>query len=288
MEQIVESRLRNLDHIVLAVRDLEAAASFFERLGFQIGARNRHPWGTENRLIQFDGSFIELITIGSDPSKIPPHGAGQFSFGAFVRDYLGQREGIAMLVLTSDDAIADAGRFDRAGIGSFDPFYFERMGRRPDGSAALVAFTLAFATNANAPLAAFFVCQHHFPRNFWNPAFQRHSNGGRSILSVEMAVPDPSIHAAFLSDFTGRPAAREARELHFQLGNGCLRVAADAVRGAIPRHHAVSIEMPDIASFVARLNAEGIAYDAIEDGVCLPAERNFGTELRFRRKAADR
>lgn len=283
----MESKLRNLDHIVLAVRDLEAAASFFEKLGFQTGTRNRHPWGTENRLIQFGGSFVELITVGIAPSEIPPHGPRQFSFGAFVRDYLDHGEGIAMLVLTSDDAIADAGRFAEAGIGNFDPFYFERMGRHPDGSAAHVAFTLAFATNSNAPLAAFFVCQHHFPENFWNPAFQRHPNGGRSILSVEMAVPDPSVHAAFLSDFTGTSAAPEAPELLFQLGNGCLRVATDTVPGAIPRHHAVTIEIPDIPNFVARLNAQGITYDAIEDGVSLPPDRSFGAELRFKRENTD-
>ena len=38
---------RPLDHLVLAVRDLDAAAAFYRALGFQVGARNRHPWGTE-------------------------------------------------------------------------------------------------------------------------------------------------------------------------------------------------------------------------------------------------
>jgi hypothetical protein len=33
---------RGLDHIVHAVRDLEAAADLYRRLGFTVGARNRH------------------------------------------------------------------------------------------------------------------------------------------------------------------------------------------------------------------------------------------------------
>ena len=41
---------RSIDHLVVAVRDLDGAARFYERLGFQVGSRNRHPWGTENRL----------------------------------------------------------------------------------------------------------------------------------------------------------------------------------------------------------------------------------------------
>ncbi len=47
---------RRIDHLVLAVRDLDAAGLFYERLGFQVGARNRHPWGTENRIVQFQSS----------------------------------------------------------------------------------------------------------------------------------------------------------------------------------------------------------------------------------------
>jgi len=34
---------RGLDHIVHAVRDLDAAADLYRRLGFTVGARNRHP-----------------------------------------------------------------------------------------------------------------------------------------------------------------------------------------------------------------------------------------------------
>jgi catechol 2,3-dioxygenase-like lactoylglutathione lyase family enzyme len=52
---------RGLDHIVHAVRDLDAAAELYRGLGFTIGARNRHPWGTHNHIIEFAGVFIELL-----------------------------------------------------------------------------------------------------------------------------------------------------------------------------------------------------------------------------------
>jgi catechol 2,3-dioxygenase-like lactoylglutathione lyase family enzyme len=41
-----------LDHVVHAVRDLDAAAELYRRLGFTVGARNRHAWGTHNHLVQ--------------------------------------------------------------------------------------------------------------------------------------------------------------------------------------------------------------------------------------------
>ena len=130
---------RRLDHLVVTVRDLDGAAGSYQRLGFQVGARNRHPWGTENRIIQFPGSFIELITVG-EGADIPPHEPRRFSFGAFVREALARREGLAMLALASADARADAAAFAEAGIGDFEPFFFERKARRPDGSETRVAF----------------------------------------------------------------------------------------------------------------------------------------------------
>jgi catechol 2,3-dioxygenase-like lactoylglutathione lyase family enzyme len=162
---------RHIDHLVIAVRDLDGAARLYERLGFVVGGRNRHPWGTENRLVQFGRSYLELIAIG-EGAEIPPHAPRAFSFGAFVRDYLARREGLAMLALSTDDARGDATSLAQAGIGGFEPFHFSRRGRRPDGSDAEVAFTLAFARDAAAPDAGFFVCQHHRPENFWDDARQ--------------------------------------------------------------------------------------------------------------------
>ena len=58
------SGARGIDHLVLPVGDLDAAAGHYEAMGFMVGARNRQPWGTENRLVQFPGSFLELIALG--------------------------------------------------------------------------------------------------------------------------------------------------------------------------------------------------------------------------------
>lgn len=112
--------MRHIDHVVVAVRDLDGAADLYARLGFQVGPRNRHPWGTENRIIQFRQSFIELITVLED-ADIPPHAPGRFSFGAFVRDYLQRREGLAMLVLSSADDTADAARFAQGASATSPP-----------------------------------------------------------------------------------------------------------------------------------------------------------------------
>ena len=75
-----------------AVHDLDAAGDAYARLGFTVGARNRHPWGTHNRIVQFPGVFIELLSIG-EMERISPARPGSVSFGTFTRDFLarGQR-----------------------------------------------------------------------------------------------------------------------------------------------------------------------------------------------------
>lgn len=184
---------RGLDHIVHAVRDLDAAADFYRRLGFQVGSRNRHPavWGTQNHIVQLPGTYIELLGLG-DTSQTVPHGSRSFSFGAFNRDFLARAQGLSMLVLEGQGA-ADAATFRAAGIGDFEPFEMAREARRADGTTVRVAFTLCFARDAAAPDIGAFTIRHHTPEYFWNPAFQVHANMAAAVAGVVLVADIPAI-----------------------------------------------------------------------------------------------
>src|ERR1039457_1637125 len=110
-----------LDHIVHAVRDLDAAAEVYRRAGFTVGVRNRHPWGTHNRIVQLKNCYIEILEV-AEPEKIVPHGARSFLFGAYHRDFLARREGFSMLILNSSNAALDARWFESSGIGNSKVF----------------------------------------------------------------------------------------------------------------------------------------------------------------------
>jgi hypothetical protein len=183
------------------VRDLDAVGERYRALGFTVGARNRHPWGTHNAIVQFPGVFIELLTVG-EPGLIPPARPRSISFGGSTKDFLARGEGLSMLVLEGKGA-ADAEAFRAAGIGDFDVFDFEREGKRPDGSSVKVAFSLAFAADPKAPDTGFFTCQHHYPENFWNPAFQAHANGVTGVAGVVLVAENPADHHVFLKAFSG-------------------------------------------------------------------------------------
>lgn len=207
---------RAIDHVVIAVRDLDAAAGAVEALGFTVTPRAAHPdhMGTSNRLVQFaNRSFIELLEIdrphlqvGHDFAASPP----RFSFGAHAKAFMETGTGMAGLVLATDDARADIERFQAAGVETYAPQDFERRATLPDGSESTVAFSLAFATNPAMPGIVFFTCQNRFPENFWKPAFQSHANGATGIAGVTMVDDDPARHADFLgrlTDSTPEPIA---------------------------------------------------------------------------------
>lgn len=194
---------RALDHLVLAYRDLAAAAENYRRLGFQVGPRNRHPWGTENHIVQFDGAFLELVGLG-EGFRTPPADNPVYPFAGFIAEFLARREGLAMLALRSSDAEADRREFLRKGLGDLPRFDFARKGRRGDKEVD-VAFSLAFARSPAFPETGFFVCQQRFPENFWDAAAQAHPNGAVGVAELTFAHPEPAAVADFLAAFLEAP-----------------------------------------------------------------------------------
>lgn len=192
---------RGLDHIAHAVRDLDRAAEFYRRIGFTVGTRNRHPWGTHNCIVQFPGFFIEILTL-AEPEKLGDDGFSRL-FGRFNGDFLKKQEGFSILLLESRDAARDETVFREQGIAISDAMRFEREGKRPDGSAVKLAFSLVFARDPLAPETGFAVCQHHFPENFWNPAFQNHANGATGVAGIVFVADNPTDHHIFMSAFAG-------------------------------------------------------------------------------------
>jgi len=238
--------VRGLDHVVVAVRDLGAAAETWRDLGFAVTPRNDHAWGTSNHLVQLDGFFVELLSV-RDESLIPEHDGPAFSFGAFNRDFLKQGEGGSMLVLESRDPSADRQAFQDLGLQVYDPFSFERVANLADGGTARVGFDLTFLSDPDAPGLGFFTCYNRYPENFWKPDFQAHPNGAREILGLTMVAADPSDHHEFLGGFTGQREMRATSlGLELKTPRGLITVLSptayenlygEAARAALPDRH---------------------------------------------------
>jgi len=288
---------RDIDHLVIAVDDLEAARANWQALGFTVTPVARHPFGTANAVIQMDGMYIELLAVG-DPASIAEAGAGEFSFAAFNRDFLKRHQGISMLALASRDADQDRDDFEAAGLPVFAPFSFERMARGPDGVDSELGFSLTFTAERRLRQVGFFTCRHHHPENFWHPEFQRHQNGARRIASAVLATRDPADFHEFLGKLTGQhDMTSTSLGLIFDLGRSAIEVTTPVGYQAWfgepcepdPRRFlACRIAVTDLDETREVLEHGGITYSERLGTVVVPSSAANGVTLAFVDQAAFR
>ncbi|MEM7249903.1 MAG: VOC family protein [Pseudomonadota bacterium] len=217
---------RQLDHIVLAVRDLDREAAALEALGFTLTPRAMHEdrMGTSNRLAQFtDANFIELLEVDR-PGTLDDHAFDEspprFSFGAHIREFLNAREGMSMLVFRGEDSALDCADFAAAGLPSYAPFDFQRQAKLPDGKEVTVEFSLAFTTAPALPEVAFFTCHNRYPDLFWKSHFQAHANGATGIRHIYVIVDAPTTHAGYFATLVGSTPRLDAEEATIPCARG--------------------------------------------------------------------
>lgn len=168
--------LLRLDHVVVAVADLERTVARYTEAGFTVAPGGRHPGrNTSNALVVFaDGAYLELITY-SKPSpeerwwrELDAHGDGLVDFALLPQD----------LQAVLDQARA-RGLSDITG-----PLPGGRV--RPDGQR--VAWHTARQGQHDLP----FLCADLTPRGLRVPEgeVRRHPNGATGIAGVTVAVAD--------------------------------------------------------------------------------------------------
>ena len=286
---------RAIDHLVLASHSLEQQAAFYTRLGFTVGARNAHSWGTQNHIVQLHGGFLELIGLGEGFSA-PPSGEPVARFAGFLAEYLKQREGLAMLALQSRDAEKDQAAFEAAGISAAELFRFGRKATRPDGSPVDVGFALAFARSPHIMDAGFFVCQNLHPENFWNKAQQVHRNGALGIAGAIMVAENPSDHAEFLAPFTGqREMTATSMGLEIDTGGGVLEVLtplayifrtglAPPRADHTPAFAAYRVAVADVGVARRVLDEAAVVHGSHGAAAVVAPEQGFGVAILFQQQ----
>lgn len=168
--------LLRLDHVVIAVADLERTVARYTEAGFTVAPGGRHPGrNTSNALVVFDdGAYLELITY-SKPSpeerwwrELDAHGDGLVDFALLPK-------GLQAVI----DQARARGLSDLTG-----PLPGGRL--RPDGQQ--VAWQTARQAQHDLP----FLCADVTPRGLRVPEgdVRRHPNGATGISGVTVAVAD--------------------------------------------------------------------------------------------------
>jgi hypothetical protein len=182
------------------VRDLDAAAANWKRLGFTISPRGTHSakMGSGNYTIMLDPDYIELLGVLVETEHNAP-----------ARAFLAKRgEGIERIAFTAVDSAAGAEEISARGFAALGPTDFERPVTMPDGSQSAAKFRIFQWPIEEAPAGVrIFACQHKTRETVWIPELMKHANGAQRLKQVLIVSTDPAQDAAHL----GRMIDRDAR-----------------------------------------------------------------------------
>jgi len=261
-----------LDHVVIAVTDLDKAVEDYRTLGFTVVIGGRHPGRTShNALVAFaDGSYLELIAwTAPGPAERwynvhAKHGDGLMDFALLPED--------------TARAIAEAKAHGLALNGPLDG------GRvRPDGQ------QVKWQTGRQATFDLPFLCGDVTPRALRVPEGEarKHANGVVGVKTVTVAVHDMDATLARYAALLGHGAEDGVAESEpgVVLPASGVRIAFIALEAArivllspLPEATASSSRLAEILKERLAARGEGPCAMALRAGPGMPA-RSLDAEL---------
>jgi catechol 2,3-dioxygenase-like lactoylglutathione lyase family enzyme len=263
-----------LDHVVIAVRDLEEATRDYEALfGRRASWRGEHrAYGTRNTLFRIENTYVELLALSGAKAK-DGRWAGELS------RFLDERgEGLYALALGTDDIDATVREVRAQGIEVQDP----RAGNGIDQR----TYAQREWRNAMVPLKAtrgtrVFFIQHTSPPEAL-PIAGVQSPDGAFVTRMDHAVvlsADMEASRVLWGDALGARLAldrtfpeRATRILFFRLGDITIEISGGSRQteeglGKPDRLWGVAWGVDDLAATCARLGEEGIETSGPRQGI---------------------
>jgi len=254
------SHITGLDHVIIAVADLDKAAATFRALGFTLATRGEHAeWGTANHCIMFEDDYLELLAAVGD-------GGPAERVRAFIQD---KGEGLMGLVWGTGDAAADSDRLGTEPPGD--------LSRSIEGDVA--RFKAGILPPETTPGIASFLCQHLTPEKLRRPGWTEHANGAAGIVSVTALMAEPLDLMPAWDRLIGPAAATATDELvtvHTRHGMVFLcrpddlgqmhPEAEDEEFPHAPALVALTLRIKDAEAAAQALKAAGIAFERDRQG----------------------
>lgn len=275
--------LFGVDHVVVAVRDLDAATAQWQRLGFTLSPRGTHSphVGTGNTTIMLQDDYLELLGVLTPTEQNAP-----------TRRFLETREGIERTAFTTDDAAAGAALLKARGLQPLGPVHFGRPVTLPGGGAGEARFNVfRWPLDENPGGMRIFACQHLTRESVWIGELMRHANGATRILRIEILAADARAAAQHMSRLIDEPASPQGEAWQVRSGGGradfvffdaagfAARYPA-AVREGATAHGAAVIVLAteSLHAAAAALGDRGVPHG---DVVSVPARAANGVVLSF-------
>lgn len=224
---------RNLDHVIVSVRDLDATAEAYRRLGFAVMPRAVHEnLGTANFIIQFQNNYFELL---GDFHKYHDPAMREFMSSRFDGG-----DGLSMLSLSCSDLVADRERLIGRGHTPSAIMNSARQVVLADGTPDATASSSMLNWRA-APRrwSTLFYSFHGKPHTIWFEPWQTHPNTVHTLVGITYCSDDFAADVPYVHDMLcAEPAEQTAQRCLWRTPRGewleLLSPAALAARFAVP------------------------------------------------------
>jgi catechol 2,3-dioxygenase-like lactoylglutathione lyase family enzyme len=232
--------IAGIDHIIVGVRDLEAARARWQRLGFTLTPRGRHiGQGTANYCIMFPRDYLELLGFVE-------HDEHAHRLAAF----LAHREG-AMSVAFAPQTSAEATSAALAAL-SLHPSVPRGLGRQlelPEGT-VVPRFSLLTLPPEETSALDCFICGHLTPELVRRPEWLAHPNGVTGIKAVYVELDhDPlALTAAYRQLFGDSQVEMGVQDLAVDTGRNRLWFRRNALGELLPESQGSGSELHQIVA----------------------------------------
>lgn len=274
-----------INHLGIAVRDLESAGELYQALGFTLSPLSVHtvpdadggapiPLATGNRCAIFPRSYVELLgRVNQD--------AVDTEWDALISRYFGA----CIVCVNSTDPDATAARLTRAGLSHSGVVPLQRDVDTEDGPRTASFDTLRVDLR-ESPEGLVQAARHHNPAYVHQTRYLAHPNGATGIEDVVFLADDPSAIARRYEQMTGVDVTRHRGELRITLASGtALRfVTADEAASQYPKSllppspalAVLTFGVRDLSTTRSLVKAAGFPVIDRNGGFHVPAEAALG------------
>jgi catechol 2,3-dioxygenase-like lactoylglutathione lyase family enzyme len=175
-----------LDHVGIAVNDLDAAAATYRRLGFTLSDLSHHMdagpppkrRGTGNHCIMLGQGYVELI------------GVTDAAYQGRLRQHLQRYQGLHIVAFGTRNIAVAVAELTARGVA---PSAVRRMTRPivERGRTMVADFSIV---DLPAPVGEgyYIGIEHHTPQALWQPHLLAHANGAQGLTGVTICVDQPT------------------------------------------------------------------------------------------------
>ena len=265
-ENKVRKHVKGIDHVVIAVRDLDSTQDTFRRMGFTLTPRGHHTLGSENHCVMFDHDYFELLMV---PQRLPGR--------EYYYDFARIGDGLAAIALKTENARGAYGELSAAALAPSEPVDFSRPVQLPEGGRT-ASFRITQLGLEQTPGGQVFLCQHFTRDVVWRPEYRAHANTATGLAAVAILSADVAATAAAYERLFDVKAKAIAEGLLIETGDTPIAIVSEAALAKkLPGVWISARHQPCMAALFIRVADRGAAERALRAGGLHPLRMPDGS-----------